>query len=107
MLGQTLSQQLILRIYNDKSQIRHSILLSISNYPENMTKGYSYPFPNERRNAVEKYIEIDTKGWVVGNVINISYVCTDCERKEDGAWIDVKGKVWDRGQFGLAGGSMY
>lgn len=67
-----------MKVFNKKDSLRHTIVLGIANTPENMTKGEKYPYPNVRAEAADRYIEIDTKGWVAGNVLKITYSCKDC-----------------------------
>lgn len=64
MPGETKSQTLIIRVFNKKSSLRHSVVLGISNSPENLTKGVNYPYAKLKKPALDKYIEIDSTGWV-------------------------------------------
>lgn len=41
-------------------------------------------------------------------MLNTSYICDDCEKpvhaSEDAAWVDVKGKLWTKDNYDVAGG---
>lgn len=72
-----------------------------------MTKGQKYPYPNVKAQATDRYIEVDTKGWVTGNVLKITYSCKDCRIPDNRQlpYIDVKGKLWVKADMEVAGGS--
>jgi hypothetical protein len=76
--GEGIYQSFIIKIFNEQDQKIINLMLHISNNPESLARGANYPYSNFTLQALDKYLSVNTQGWVLGNVLDISYSCQSC-----------------------------